>query len=453
MTSFAEVDVVMATDLRFPGGTTASVVEEISAQKRFGYRTGLLQMESPMHRRKTGFADRIRRVIDAGDAELLLEKDIRAKVLLIRHPSVLENLDYHELPNIDVDHVVVIVNQVPLDHRTKTPYYDVAQCDQNARRWTGKTPLWAPIGPQVRKALEPHLGKVTLYQDDWTNIVDLDGWYLERHGLLTERPILGRHSRGHWSKWPATKEDVLEIYPADPNYDVRTLGGTEAPESLIGSLPKNWTSYPFNSVKPQEFLHSIDFLVYYHHPKLVEAFGRTILEGIAAGAVAVVDPEFKETFGEACVYAKPSEVRTTIDYFSQSPEEFITQSRRGAEYAQTHFSYETHHQRLAQLIGPAAVSQVTAGKTRSERAEPEGSPNEGQTLIVCASNEEVVRAMRVVDTYLSAEPTHPNNLVVLGPQEHARTFLNRNVLVETFSSRRASLSANEQARYEESRIV
>src|SRR5699024_6588519 len=97
--------------------------------------------------------------------------------------------------------------------------------------------------------------------------------------------------------------------------------------------------------------------------------------------------------------------------------------------------------------------QVTAGKTRSERAEPEGSPNEGQTLIVCASNEEVVRAMRVVDTYLSAEPTHPNNLVVLGPQEHARTFLNRNVLVETFSSRRASLSANEQARYEESRIV
>src|SRR5699024_23245 len=123
------------------------------------------------------------------------------------------------------------------------------------------------------------------------------------------------------------------------------------------------------------------------------------------------------------------------------------------EYAQTHFSYETNHQRLAQLIGPAAVRQVTAGKTRSERAEPEGSPNEVQTLIVCASNEEEVLSMRVVDTYLSAEPTHPNNLVVLVPQEHARTFLNRNVLVETFSSRTASLSANEQARYEESRIV
>ena len=55
-----DVDVIMATDCRFPGGSTASVVEEIEAQHRAGYRTALMHLPSPVQRSRRPFAPRIK---------------------------------------------------------------------------------------------------------------------------------------------------------------------------------------------------------------------------------------------------------------------------------------------------------------------------------------------------------------------------------------------------------
>ncbi|MFX6933843.1 hypothetical protein ABTH55_18690, partial [Acinetobacter baumannii] len=91
-------------------------------------------------------------------------------------------------------------------------------------------------------------------------------------------------------------------------YRVRVLGGTEAPQEILGGLPEAWTSLPFGSVPVPRFLAGIDFLVYFHHPGLVEAFGRVVLEGLAAGAVCIVPPQMEQVFGDACVYGSPQSV-------------------------------------------------------------------------------------------------------------------------------------------------
>lgn len=347
-----KVDILMATDLRFPGGNNASVVEEVRAQSRAGYRTALLHLPSPVQRSDRAYAPRIRNLIESNQAQLVLNENVRAKLLVIRHPTVLMDLP-DRLPQISVDHVLIIANQVPVDRRARAPYYDVLGCDEAARRLTGKTPQWAPIGPQVRKALLPYSRDIEIRASDWKNIIDVEAWYTPREAFVAQPPVIGRHSRGDWSKWPATRETLTAAYPADGAYSVRVLGGVEAPVEILGDLPSNWVDLPFNSVSPAQFLKGIDFLVYYHHPGLVEAFGRTILEGIAAGAVAIVDPIFQETFGEACRYATIDRAREELDTFSADFDLYKEQSERGVAYVREHFSYASHVRRVEEIIGPS----------------------------------------------------------------------------------------------------
>ena len=73
--------------------------------------------------------------------------------------------------------------------------------------------------------------------------------------------------------------------------------------------PPNWQVWPFNAIPPERFLSTVDFFVYFHHSQWVEAFGRSIVEAMASGAVAILPRQFETLFGEGAIYAEPSEVR------------------------------------------------------------------------------------------------------------------------------------------------
>ncbi|NEE04090.1 glycosyltransferase family 4 protein [Phytoactinopolyspora halotolerans] len=349
-------DVLMATDGRFPGGTTASVVEEIEAQYRAGYRTGLLHLPSPVLGRPRRFAPKLQRILEEGKAELVLGVDrVEAGLLLARHPTVFIDLP-HDLPRLEVEHVVLAVNQVAADERGVLPYYDVAHVHRQIERLVGQEATWAPIGPRVRQSLEQHAGSVPLLPWDWENVIDVTSWEVRRDGFVADRPVIGRHSRGHWSKWPDTKRDLLAAYPADPRYRVRILGGTDAPRDILDEIPPNWVDLPFNSVPAREFLATIDFFVYFHHPGLIEAFGRVVLEALSAGAVAIGPDYLKPLFGEACLYGTPADVRRYVDQLYGDWDAYAERSRAGVELARKRFSYETHIERIAKLIGDPSAS-------------------------------------------------------------------------------------------------
>ncbi|UFU02210.1 hypothetical protein LQF12_11910 [Ruania suaedae] len=437
------VDVLMATDLRFPGGTTASVVEECLAQHRAGYRTGLLHLPSPIQRPGDPFAPRIRSLVESGAAELVLDGPVHAKVLVIRHPSVL-GAPPSWLPQVQAEHVLIVANQVPVDPRARAPYYDVLATQQAARAFGRREPVWAPIGPTVREALAPWAGQVPVLAEDWTNIVDVDAWYQPRGGGVSDRPVIGRHSRGHWSKWPATREDVLAAYPDDPRVTVRVLGGTEAPRDILGHLPANWVDLPFNSVTPAQFLASIDFLVYYHHPSLIEAFGRTVLEGLASGAVAVVDPSFEPTFGPACVYAGVREARAAIESLPPEGEAYRRQSALGVALVRERFSYEAHARRLADLIGPPEEATAPAAPG-ADAAQP--SP---RTLLLLPQAGTMPDAA-LLGAVAGPADDHAEALIVLLPASEAGHLPEHQV--ETIPAVAEQLAAGERARYLTARVT
>src|SRR5699024_8453981 len=113
-------------------------------------------------------APRVRALVESGAADLVLEGPVHAKVLVVRHPSVLSAMPSW-LPKVSADRVLVVVNQVPVDPRAHAPYYDVLANHQVARRFSGEEPLWAPIGPAVREALREFAGAVPMLDFDWTN--------------------------------------------------------------------------------------------------------------------------------------------------------------------------------------------------------------------------------------------------------------------------------------------
>ena len=86
-----QVDVLMLSDLRFPGGTSGSVAEEIAVQAQGGWSTGVVHLNAPLFSRLRPVNPRIREQLRRGRARLLLGDDpIRTKVVVVRHPAVLE---------------------------------------------------------------------------------------------------------------------------------------------------------------------------------------------------------------------------------------------------------------------------------------------------------------------------------------------------------------------------
>ena len=216
--------------------------------------------------------------------------------------------------------------------------------------------------------------------EDWVNILEVDEWRgADRSQFRGDRPVIGRHSRDHLSKWPSTPSEILAAYPADAEIHVKILGGADPAISALGYRPPNWTIYPFGAMAPARFLEEIDFFVYYHHPGWMEAFGRNIIEGMASGCPAILPAHFADRFGEHCIYADPGDVREHVMRMHSDPTDYRLWSRRSRDYVEANFGAASHVRRIQELIGPpGAPTRRPPDRRRSPRrallvsAEPHG---------------------------------------------------------------------------------
>jgi hypothetical protein len=351
-----QVDVLMVSDLRFPGGTSHSVAEEIAAQAQAGWSTGLVHLNGPLVSRISPVNPRIREQVCLGRAKLFIsQKPIRTKLVVVRHPAVLEAAA-NQLPDIETQRVVLVANAAPVDidgHR----HYRPAVVDQIARERFGVAPIWAPIGPLVRGAIASEVPS-GLHEQDWLNIIDIDAWHVDRPGWQSDRPVIGRHSRGSPQKWPTDPSAIQAVYPIDGSVIVKILGGANPAREILGGAPRSWQVIPFGDMDPRQFLAQLDFFVYYHHPGWVEAFGRNILEALASGLPAILPPHFRPLFGDAAIYAEPAEVPSVIRrmYADRMAYQEVVAGVQATVRAR--FGYQAHQDRLSELIGqPDAVGR------------------------------------------------------------------------------------------------
>ncbi len=364
------LDILILTDLRFPGGTSTSLVNEIRACD--GYRIGVLQLDSSHLRFGRVFHPALRMLIDQGRVLLIQPGEpVTASLTIVKHPYVFAESLGGKLP-VETGKVRIVCGQVPVEG-TGRELYSPAAVQANCEEALGVAPVWCPVSPLVRRSLQGYA--VPMDSSDWVEVINIEDW---RHPISAEersqtledqRPlVIGRHGREDPLKWPGSAPSISLVYPNEPDFEVRILGGAHTIASLMGELPSNWKVAAFGAIEPQEFLRGLDAFVYFPHEDLIEAFGRTVLESLATGILTVVPPHIAETFGDAVVSCSPEEVAPLLRSLRKDPQAWSERAQHGHTLVAQRFSYATHTQRIHQLIGAAQASGEESPETL--RAQP-----------------------------------------------------------------------------------
>lgn len=349
-------DVIIASDFRLDGGSTLSSVEEIKAQKRFGLRTGLIQMARYDYPASKKINPMIRQLLDSDLVQMIVYGEkVSCDLLILRYPPILQERQKY-IPDVDAKEIKVIINQSPMSDYSISGElrYDIGRSKLHLEEYFGSPGIWYPIGPLIREALYKYhskeLKQITLSDDDWVNIIDVDEWRRkERPGKGTVTRI-GRHSRDSVVKWPENIEDLENAYPESDEYEIHILGGASTPEKTLGYMPTNWHVIDFGEISPKEFLASLDVFVYFTHSEWVESFGRVIIEAMAVGVPVIIPEQYRELFKEAAIYAKSNEVRQKVDELMKDSGYYESQVQKAFNYIEQHFGHRSHQLRLECVI-------------------------------------------------------------------------------------------------------
>jgi glycosyltransferase involved in cell wall biosynthesis len=346
-------DVVHVADMRFPGGTSAAIAHEVRALNSAGYKIGLIQKDAPVLANKPhlGRHPKLAQAIADGTVTLLEAGVVESRLVLLHNPHIVEDMA-GSYPEIRTQKSILVVHQ-PLATTTGRPHYDAAAVDANAALLTGKRTSWAPISPISRDNCLRFGAGLEILPHNWQNIVFVEDWRRPAAQVRGALPVVGRHSRPDQSKWPISLDCLKQTCPDDPSYDVRLLGAGHGLEKLLDGQapPANWQTWAFNEIPVIPFVQALDFFVYYHKPEIIEGFGRTIAEAMAAGCVVILPPYFERTFAEGALYREPAAVRATIDALWANPTSFATQAAKGPAWIDQHYGPKPYLALVRQQLG------------------------------------------------------------------------------------------------------
>ncbi|MDO5533305.1 MAG: glycosyltransferase [Propionibacteriaceae bacterium] len=357
--SLPPLDVVLAGDWSRSGGPQSSMLAELDALAARGLRTGVLHMEAArfMSTVPPELNTDIEVLIGNGETQRVHLEDSRdVRLLVLRYPPILQFAP-DEPSRLAVEKMCILANQAPSELDGGDVRYLVRDCHANAQRVFTPHVIWAPQGPAVRQAIAPYLRADEISAFNLPGVIRQEKWSTRRNHRRSVVPIVGRHSRDNAMKWPDSADVLRQVYPLDGSMDVRVMGGCRAALRVLGlsTVPAAWTCWPADAMPVHSFLQSLDYYVFFPHPKAVEAFGRAILEAIASGLVVFLPPHFEAVFGPGAVYCEPGDVASFVRKFHEDSEMYAEQSRAAELMAQQEFSLAAHADRVLQMLDRARV--------------------------------------------------------------------------------------------------
>lgn len=307
-----KIQVCIATDARFPGGSSSSTAEELTANNALGIDTRFYQCFSSMLRNANiAFNPKLQHVFQSHPEKLIWPvrdpRPSRCQVLFFRHPSVVHK--HSTFPPLRPDQIIVIINH-PMRNAMGRQDFNLTMVKALLEREYEVTPRFLAISPIIRASYDEAQKRLIDETVYWYNFFQPARSIVspeQRFERQQARKFLtiGRHSRDGREKWPATSAEIKAIYPNARDIAVRVLGGTTTVESTLGRLPENWTSFPFGSRRVDDFLEEIDLFIYFHHARWIEAFGRVIAEAMSVGIPTILPAYLSPLYGEAAICCAP----------------------------------------------------------------------------------------------------------------------------------------------------
>jgi O-antigen biosynthesis protein len=329
-------DVVFVGDWRGVGHAPRAACAEMRALAQAGVRVAVLHLESFRHpsRERAHLWPPIQALVNDGVvAQVLLDDDVHASLVIVRQPAVLQ-FPPLEQGGVRGRQVVIQVDEAPHRRDGDDRTYCPQGCAATAQRMFGAAATWWCPGPQVRQLLAGSGSSLDLAADAPPSVMDADRRWRPRTAFRSDRPVIGHLPGLGASAWPADRDTLLAAYPCLPDIDVRLRGDAGAALALLGGrLPTNWLVYADGDIDVRSFLHQIDFYVYFPHPARVETDLFPLREAMAAGCVVICPPAHAAVFGEAAVYCQPAQVRDAVTGLHADPAAFVEQSRRAVAWA------------------------------------------------------------------------------------------------------------------------
>jgi UDP:flavonoid glycosyltransferase YjiC (YdhE family) len=344
-------DIVIIGDLRLPGATGRAVAEEIRAQARGGYRTALLQMQSPLLERPKLINPLIRAAIDGGLADLVdPEVPITARLALAHHPGLFLHLPAR-VPQIQADCKLLIVNHPLLDAEGGS-YFPADRLAWSVQEVLGQDVRTAPGGPQIRAQFEHAPWQLELHERDWPPVLEPDqftaGAQRWRHNPIT----IGRHGPNDALAWPEDRADLLAAYPNGAGIAVRIMGCASDLQRWFGDVISTWSIVDPQALAARDFLTQIDAYVCFTAKRTVQPVRVEIAEALMSGSPAILAAHFEPTFGDGAIYGEAQAVPEMLARLRDDPELRLEQSERGRAIVARSFSHDAHVRRVHELIGP-----------------------------------------------------------------------------------------------------
>lgn len=352
-------DMLFVMDYTMGGGAYHSTMNYVHAARAHGLSVALLDWRRyefdvteplPPDLRRLAHERKLR-IVSAGER-------VHASTVVVGYPVVLRHI-IDNCPDIACDRLAVIVNQMAarLVGGGDVQYEPLTVRD-NLMETFGTEGIWVPISARVRELMEADPRYPAPHRDIWTPLIDTGSWCaapLRWRGKARARPVVGRHGRDQYTKWPVTAEALRAAYCADRACDVAILGWAESALNVVDALPSNWTVTPFGAMGARSFLSGLDFFVHYPHEKYIEEFGRAPMEAMAVGIPVILPPVFENTFGEAALYAEPDEVWPTIERLWGDEAGYLSRAEAGRRFVLETCGWDRLPGRLAalqELAGP-----------------------------------------------------------------------------------------------------
>lgn len=354
-------DVILVSDFRLPGGTTQCNLHYLQALREAGYSVARVHWgRYDVEPRDSGRGKIDRACRELGVVPLVHGEEASCRLLLIHHPPVMM-WQPDAVPSIHAERIALVANQS--SQRVKNgPHelYEPATVQARVEENFGRQGIWIPISPVVRRQMREAGGFDPVWHEDWLPVLALGEWSCERRwrGGERERPVIGRHSRDHWIKWPGTAEEIAAAYCAGQPVDVRIMGGADTALNLLGHKPSNWEVLPFDAESTREFLAGLDIYIHFIHGESIEAFGRNVMEAMAMGVPVVCSPSFRECFGDAAIYARPDEVHEAVAALWYDRDRYLACGEAGRAYVLAHCDYAAVTGRVSEMLADSPPFQT-----------------------------------------------------------------------------------------------
>ncbi|MCS3903557.1 hypothetical protein J2T55_001583 [Methylohalomonas lacus] len=348
-------DIVLVTDCRLPGGTSQCNRQYLAGFQRMGLRVGILNWERyDINPPEAATRKMIRACQSLNVTPIVHGESVNCDLLFIHHPPIMM-WQPDTTPTIEAQRIAILANQTPqkMIHAANT-MYEPDQVQERIQANFHKAGLWIPISPVVRRLLASNGIDESMTDHDWFPPLELSLWWRQPRwrGQQQQRPVVGRHSRDDWTKWPGTAGAIKSAYCANQAVDVRLMGGVQ---SLLAhhlmTLPLNWHVIDYDNKDVRDFLAELDIFVNFIHEQRIETFGRNVIEAMAAGLPVICSPAFRECFGNAAVYAEPEEALEVIESLWQDEAYYYAVAQAGQRFVANHCDLDGLPSRLQQFRG------------------------------------------------------------------------------------------------------